>query len=79
MWHTLSVQLSLALGQPFEVEEKMPIDGGDINECYSIANGDTRFFVKVNSKIVCRFMRQKRRACATLPTAEKSRCRKWYI
>lgn len=50
MWHTLSVQLSLALGQPFEVEEKMPIDGGDINECYSIANGDTRFFVKVNSK-----------------------------
>lgn len=50
MWHTLSVQLSLALGQQFEVEEKMPIDGGDINECYSIACGETRFFVKINAK-----------------------------
>ncbi|CZF79002.1 Fructosamine kinase [Grimontia celer] len=50
MWHSLSVQLSLALGQQFEVEEKTPIDGGDINECYAIASGNMRFFVKVNSR-----------------------------
>ncbi|MDD1780808.1 fructosamine kinase family protein [Enterovibrio sp. ZSDZ35] len=50
MWHSLSVQLSLALGQQFEVEEKMPVEGGDINECYAISSGDIRFFVKVNSK-----------------------------
>ncbi|AMG31928.1 fructosamine kinase family protein [Grimontia hollisae] len=50
MWHSLSVQLSLTLGQRFEVEEKTPIDGGDINECYSIAYGNMRFFVKINSR-----------------------------
>ncbi|CZF86626.1 fructosamine kinase family protein [Grimontia marina] len=50
MWHSLSVQLSLALGQQFVVEEKTPIDGGDINECYAIASGNMRFFVKVNSR-----------------------------
>ncbi|NGN96780.1 fructosamine kinase family protein [Grimontia sp. S25] len=50
MWHSLSVQLSLALGQQFEVEEKTPIDGGDINECYAIASGNLRFFVKINSR-----------------------------
>ncbi|OEE65701.1 hypothetical protein A1OO_07785 [Enterovibrio norvegicus FF-33] len=50
MWHSLSVQLSLALGQQFEVEEKMPIDGGDINECYAISSGEIRFFVKINSR-----------------------------
>ncbi len=50
MWHALSVQLSLALGQQFEVEEKTPIDGGDINECYAISSGNIRFFVKVNTR-----------------------------
>ncbi|MEZ8026124.1 hypothetical protein A1OW_03230 [Enterovibrio norvegicus] len=50
MWHSLSVQLSLTLGQQFEVDEKTPIDGGDINECYAISSGNIRFFVKVNSR-----------------------------
>lgn len=50
MWHALSVQLSLAIGQPFEIEKKIPIDSGDINECYFISCGDVQYFVKVNSR-----------------------------
>lgn len=50
MWHALSVQLSLTLGQPFEVEKKTPIDGGDVNECYFIRSGALQYFVKMNSR-----------------------------
>ncbi|RXJ71665.1 hypothetical protein CS022_20190 [Veronia nyctiphanis] len=50
MWQSLSLQLSDIIGQSFTIVEKTPVDGGDINECYTITDGTNRFFVKVNDR-----------------------------
>lgn len=50
MWQAISHQLSDVLDRPFRIIEKEPVEGGDINECYCIGDGNERFFVKMNDR-----------------------------
>ena len=50
MWQAISQQLSDTLMFSFNIEEKQPVPGGDINECYMISDGEQRYFVKTNSR-----------------------------
>ncbi|WP_299022548.1 fructosamine kinase family protein [uncultured Photobacterium sp.] len=50
MWQAISHQLSDALGKTFKITEKEPVEGGDINECYCIGDGNERFFLKLNDR-----------------------------
>ncbi|MEJ2762926.1 fructosamine kinase family protein [Photobacterium sp. MCCC 1A19761] len=50
MWQVISHQLSDVLGKPFTITEKEPVEGGDVNDCYCISDGNDRFFVKLNDR-----------------------------
>lgn len=50
MWQAISHQLSDILGKPFKITEKEPVEGGDVNDCYCISDGNDRFFVKLNDR-----------------------------
>ncbi|MGR5145739.1 fructosamine kinase family protein [Photobacterium alginatilyticum] len=50
MWQAISHQLSEVLDKPFKIIEKEPLDGGDINECYCIGDGNDRYFLKLNDR-----------------------------
>ncbi|MGF1724009.1 fructosamine kinase family protein [Photobacterium nomapromontoriensis] len=50
MWQAISHQLSEVLDRPFKISEKETIDGGDVNECYCISDGNERFFIKLNDR-----------------------------
>lgn len=50
MWHTIELLISEALNQRFEIKEKHPISGGDINIAYLVSGGERSFFVKINAK-----------------------------
>ncbi|EGA68944.1 hypothetical protein VISI1226_21109 [Vibrio sinaloensis DSM 21326] len=50
MWQAISQQLSDTLMFSFNIEEKLRVPGGDINECYMISDGEQRYFVKTNSR-----------------------------
>ncbi|KLV03466.1 hypothetical protein ABT56_19370 [Photobacterium aquae] len=50
MWQAISHQLSEVLGKPFQITEREPVEGGDINACYCIGNGQERYFVKINDR-----------------------------
>lgn len=50
MWHAISQQLSNVLLFDYKITEKTKIDGGDINECYMISDGEQRYFVKCNNR-----------------------------
>ena len=50
MWQAISQQVSNILEKPFVITEHETIDGGEINECYVISNGEERYFVKINKK-----------------------------
>lgn len=50
MWQAISHQLSEVLDKPFKIIEKEPLEGGDINECYCIGDGNDRYFLKLNDR-----------------------------
>jgi fructosamine-3-kinase len=50
MWQSISKQISDATGSEFNIIEHEVIDGGEINDCYMVSNGDQRYFIKKNSK-----------------------------
>lgn len=50
MWQAISQQLSDTLMFDFQISEREKLDGGDINQCYMISDGQERYFVKVNAK-----------------------------
>ncbi|GAL08286.1 ribulosamine/erythrulosamine 3-kinase [Photobacterium aphoticum] len=50
MWQAISHQLSNVLNNPFKIIEKDVLEGGDVNECYCISDGNTRFFIKLNDR-----------------------------
>ena len=50
MWQAIADQLSETLMFSFNIVEKSPIHGGDINDCYMISDGEQRYFVKINQR-----------------------------
>ncbi|WCE31054.1 fructosamine kinase family protein [Vibrio sp. SCSIO 43137] len=50
MWQAISQRLSDELMFDFKIRERTRVEGGDINECYMISDGEQRYFVKVNSR-----------------------------
>ncbi|MBE3667821.1 hypothetical protein BOO25_02525 [Vibrio navarrensis] len=50
MWQAISEQLSDTLMFSYEIVEKVPLDGGDISDCFMISDGEHRYFVKVNER-----------------------------
>ncbi|OAN18116.1 hypothetical protein A3K86_04170 [Photobacterium jeanii] len=50
MWQAISHQLSDVLDRPFKIREHQPVDGGDINQCFCISDGEDRFFIKLNDR-----------------------------
>ncbi|KJF94623.1 fructosamine kinase family protein [Photobacterium angustum] len=50
MWQAISHQLSDVLGRPFKIVERQMLEGGDVNECYCVSDGEQRFFLKLNDK-----------------------------
>lgn len=50
MWQAIADQLSETLMFSFNILEKSPIHGGDINDCYMISDGEQRYFVKINQR-----------------------------
>jgi fructosamine-3-kinase len=48
MWDTISQQISQVLGQPFAIEQRRSVSGGDINQGYQIQGDGQTFFVKLN-------------------------------
>lgn len=50
MWQAIAQQLSETLMFSFNIEEKVRVSGGDINECYMVSDGEQRYFVKVNTR-----------------------------
>lgn len=50
MWQAISHQLSDVLGKPFKISEREALEGGDVNQCYCVGDGDERFFIKLNDK-----------------------------
>jgi len=50
MWQAISHQLSDVLGKPFKISERETLEGGDINDCYCIGDGNDRFFLKLNDR-----------------------------
>ena len=50
MWQVISTQISSVIGQEFHPHQKIPLDGGDINQSFRISNGTLSYFVKTNDK-----------------------------
>ncbi|MDV7104403.1 fructosamine kinase family protein [Vibrio sp. TH_r3] len=50
MWQAIAKQLSDTLLFDFKIIEKEKVNGGDINDCYMISDGDQRYFIKCNSR-----------------------------
>ena len=48
MWNQIADRISQATGQPFAVTERRSISGGSINQAYSLSDGSTIYFVKLN-------------------------------
>lgn len=48
-WTDIELQISMTTGHPFAVKAMTPMGGGCINQAYRIADGNQRFFVKLNS------------------------------
>jgi fructosamine-3-kinase len=49
VWQTISAALSACTSQPFAVEYIRPVSGGCINNAIIIGNGNSNYFVKLNS------------------------------
>ncbi len=50
MWQAISSQLSETLMFSFDIAEKTRLNGGEINDCYMISDGEQRYFVKTNKR-----------------------------
>ncbi|KJG11489.1 hypothetical protein UA38_22070 [Photobacterium kishitanii] len=50
MWQAISHQLSEVLGRQFKINEREEIQGGDVNQCYCVSDGEQRFFIKLNDR-----------------------------
>ncbi|MFS1412627.1 hypothetical protein BCU70_16550 [Vibrio sp. 10N.286.49.C2] len=50
MWQAISDQLSDTLMFKFNIREHVKMEGGDINQCYMVSDGEQRYFVKTNHK-----------------------------
>ena len=50
MWQAISTQLSETLMFSFEIIEKTKLQGGEVNDCYMISDGEQRYFVKTNKR-----------------------------
>lgn len=50
MWQAISKQLSETLLFSYNINEKVKVHGGDINDCYMISDGEQRYFVKTNRR-----------------------------
>ncbi|NLS12657.1 fructosamine kinase family protein [Vibrio sp. SM6] len=50
MWQAISQQLSETLQFDFNIDERIAIDGGDINQCYMLSDGEERYFIKINER-----------------------------
>lgn len=50
MWQAISSQLSETLMFSFDIAEKTRVQGGEINDCYMISDGEQRYFVKINKR-----------------------------
>ena len=50
MWQAIAQHLSSVFMFDYEIKERTRLNGGDINECYMISDGEQRYFVKVNSR-----------------------------
>ncbi len=48
MWNQITDRISQATGQPFTGTERRSISGGSINQAYSLSDGSTTYFVKLN-------------------------------
>lgn len=53
MWQAISQQLSDTLLFEYQINEKVRLSGGDINESYMINDGEQRYFVKINDRDFC--------------------------
>jgi len=49
LWHHLSEQISLHTDSHFKINHHAPIGGGCINEAYRVSDGNSAYFVKLNS------------------------------
>lgn len=47
-WSAIARDIGAALGEPFAVREANPVGGGCINDAWTLADRDRRFFVKLN-------------------------------
>ncbi|MEM8611520.1 MAG: fructosamine kinase family protein [Cyanobacteria bacterium P01_H01_bin.105] len=48
VWAEIATQLTRVTGQPFYGEQTRSVGGGCINQAYSLSDGQTTFFVKLN-------------------------------
>lgn len=47
-WTAIENALTAATGRAFAIDERRAVPGGDINEAHVLADGERRFFVKIN-------------------------------
>ncbi|OUS31391.1 hypothetical protein A9Q98_03030 [Thalassotalea sp. 42_200_T64] len=50
MWKAIADDISIAQNKRFVIEQTEQLSGGDINDCYSVTDGQTTYFVKINEK-----------------------------
>lgn len=48
MWTAIAQQISQAIQQPFEIEQKRSVSGGCINQGYTVSGKGLSYFVKIN-------------------------------
>lgn len=50
MWQAIAQHLSDVCMFDYQIKERTRLNGGDVNECYMISDGEQRYFVKTNSR-----------------------------
>ncbi|MDX8394946.1 MAG: fructosamine kinase family protein [Mariprofundaceae bacterium] len=48
LWQAIEASIRTTISQPFNIEFKRPISGGNINQAYRIEDGSQVYFVKIN-------------------------------